>query len=159
MRCETVGSQVLVFVCDAGGNNARLMSLLRDRLQIPEDSWFPIKMVRTINPCDLENRFIYLFHCSTHILKAMRNALYTSKKQFLDENGIRIGKAVVEECFQRDRERELRNKAPLSEVRGTTVILNKWSRGQAAFFMEDFSRDVNPLLRCAWYSHERSALC
>jgi len=62
----------------------------------------------------------------------MRNQLFTSwvfggKKQFLDEDGIKIGKAILEECFERNRQRELRNLAPLSEVRESTVILNKWS--------------------------------
>ena len=90
MRRETVGSRVLSFVCDAGGNNARLMKLLREKIDIPEVGWLPIEVVRTVNPFAPENRYIYLFHCSTHDLKAMRNALYTSlrkdgKKQFLDK--------------------------------------------------------------------------
>jgi hypothetical protein len=62
----------------------------------------------------------------------MRNALYTSwqtngKKQFRDENDIKIGKGIIEECFQKDRQREIGNLAPLSEIRETTVYLNKWS--------------------------------
>ena len=43
-----------------------------------------------------------------------------------------IGKAIVEECFDRDRERELRNYAPLSEVRESTVNLNNWSKMNVA---------------------------
>ena len=63
----------------------------------------------------------------------MRNALFTSwwqggKKQFLDVHGNNIGKAIVEGCFQCDRLHEIRNCAPLSEVRESTVILNKWSK-------------------------------
>ena len=109
MRCEAVGSQVLGFVCDADGNNARLMKLLHGRTTIPEGGRLPIDIVRTVNPWDPANRHIYLFHCTTYELKAMQNMLSTSwcvggKKQFLDENDSKIGKAIIEECFERDRQ-------------------------------------------------------
>ena len=62
----------------------------------------------------------------------MRNALYTrwkkyGKKKFPDENNVQIGMAVTEEIFQKDRQRELANVAPLSEIQESTVVLNKWS--------------------------------
>ncbi|KAL7537399.1 hypothetical protein ACHAXR_010210 [Thalassiosira sp. AJA248-18] len=143
MRCETVGSRVLGFVCDAGGNNARLFTLLRDKMPIPEGGWVPIETVKTENPSD-PNRNIYLFHCSTHDLKNIRNALYTSwrpggKKQFLDDKEIKIGKAVIEDCFERDRQRELRCHAPHSDVRESTVFLNKWSKMDASEAKRPFS--------------------
>ena len=34
MRCEMVGLRVLGFVCDAGGNNARFMKLLCEKINI-----------------------------------------------------------------------------------------------------------------------------
>jgi hypothetical protein len=131
MRCETIGFRVLGFVCDAGGPNTRLMTLLRRKTELPEGGWLPLNVVTTVNPFET-SRKICLFHCSTHDLKAMRNALYTSwqtngKKQFCDENDIKIGKGIIEECFQKDRQREIGNLAPLSEIRETTVYLNKWS--------------------------------
>ncbi|KAL7524394.1 hypothetical protein ACHAWF_004194 [Thalassiosira exigua] len=127
MRCEIVGSRVLGFVCDAGGKGG----------------WLPSEAVRTANPYD-PSRYIYLYHCSTHDLKATRNALFTSwtkkgKKRFLDENDIQIGKAVVDQCFQRDKQRLLRGAAPLSEVKETTVNLNKWSKMDASEAKRPFS--------------------
>ena len=77
INCEIIGSRVLGFVSDAGGSNARLFKLLRGMTDVPKGGWLPIDSVRTRNPYD-PNRFISLFHCSTHDLKAMRNALYTS---------------------------------------------------------------------------------
>ena len=132
LHCELVGARVLGFVCDAGGGNARLMKLLRGNVNVPEGAWLPEAMIRTVNPYD-PTRYIYLFHCSTHDLKAMRNQLYTSwtkegKKKFLCVNGEKIGKALLEATFERDRQRELRNHAPKSEVRESTVILNNWSK-------------------------------
>lgn len=76
MNCETIGSRVLGMVCDAGGNNARLMSLLRKSgAKFPTEAWVEEDAVRTVNPYD-KYRHIYLFHCATHDLKAMRNALF-----------------------------------------------------------------------------------
>ncbi|KAL7546687.1 hypothetical protein ACHAWF_017274 [Thalassiosira exigua] len=74
----------------------------------------------------------------------MRSALFTSwtdkgKKQFLDEHDNRIGKAIIAECFQRDRIREINNQAPLSEVRESTVNLNKWSKMNAFEAKRPFS--------------------
>ena len=75
MQCETVGSRFLGFVCDAGGNNARLMKLLREKINIQGVGWLPLEVVQTVNPLDPANRYIYLFHCSTRDLKAMRTML------------------------------------------------------------------------------------
>ena len=72
MRSETVGFWVLGLVCDAGGPNTRLFKLLRGNTDLPEGGWLPIEMVTTVNPADT-SREIYMFHCSTHYLKATRN--------------------------------------------------------------------------------------
>ena len=72
------------------------------------------------------------------------------KKQFLDENDVKIGKGLVEEIFEKDRHREVGGVAPLSEIRESTVKLNKWSvmnatEGKKAIFMEESDSDV---VRC-----------
>ena len=143
MRCEIAGFGVLGFVCDAGGPSTRLMKLLRDNRHLPEGGWLPLETVVAVNPYDPSRR-ICLGHCSTHELKSLRNALYTSwtkigKKQFLDENDVKIGKGLVEEMFQRDRQREVEGVAPLSEIRKSTIVLNKWlvmnaAEAKRAFF-------------------------
>ena len=130
MRCATVGFCVMGFVCDAGGPITRLMKLLRNGREVPEGGCLPLETVTAVNPCDTSRR-ICLFHCSTHKLKSLRNALYTrwtmvGKKQFLDENDVKIGKGMVEERFQKYRHRESEGVALLSEICESTVILNKW---------------------------------
>ena len=78
MNCETIGSRVLSLVCDAGGNNVRLISLLREGgLLFPTSAWVGEESVRTVNPYD-SSRYIYLIHRATHDLKALRNALFIS---------------------------------------------------------------------------------
>ena len=125
MRCETVGFCVMGFVCDAGGPSTRLMKQLRDGSEVPEGGWLPLEAVTAVNPSDTSRR-ICLFHCSTHELKSLRNALHASwtmcgKKQFLDENDVKIGKGLVEEMFERDRHREVGGVSPLSEIRESTA--------------------------------------
>ena len=70
LRLETIGARVLGMASDAGGNNARLYKLLLCQLSVSEEGWLPPKDVRTPNPWD-PTRYIYLFHCSTHDLKAV----------------------------------------------------------------------------------------
>ena len=132
MSCEAVGCMVLGFVCDAGGSNARMMKLLRGNKPLPEGSWLEPVMVRTKNPYD-PNRYIYLFHCSTHDMKAMRNAFYASwtkggARQFRDIDDTKIGKGIIDKCYQRENERESRHFKPISDVRWSTVNLNRWSK-------------------------------
>ena len=98
MRCEIVGARVFGMTCDAGGNNNCLYKLLRRLENLPEGGWLPINNVRTINSWD-KCRYIYVFHCSTHDFKAMRNALFSSwfktgKKLFMGKDDIPIGKKL-----------------------------------------------------------------
>ena len=77
LRLESIGARVLGVACDAGGSDARLYRLIRVDSNLSEGGWLEAAEVRTPNPWD-PSRFIYLFHCSTHDLKSMRNALWTS---------------------------------------------------------------------------------
>ena len=65
-----------------------------------------------------------------------------TKKQFLDKNDVKIGKAIIEDIFLEDRQREFDNIAAKSEVYDSTVNLNKWSlidskESKRPFFVED----------------------
>ncbi len=128
MNCELVGSKVFGLLCDAGGNNARLMNLLRQSgAGFPNMAWVGEDDVTTANPFDPSRR-IYLFHCATHDVKNMRNAFYTPKKEFLDVNGNRISKRVLEECYLRDLDRVRRNTKPMTKMQKSTIHLDRWSK-------------------------------
>ena len=113
-HCEMIQAQAIGFDADAGGGNARLKKLLQGKANLPECGWWlPEDIICTVNPYD-PSRFTYLLHCSTHNLKAMRGAMFGSwalgdKCQFLDEDGNEIGKGIIEECFEYNRQQELRN--------------------------------------------------
>ena len=123
---------VLGMICDAGGQNARLYKLLRNKQDLGTAGWLDEDDVRVVNP-HAKDRYIYLFHCASHNLKAMRNLLFASwvtkglkegTRKLRDTNDIPIAKQPVINCFQRD---ERRGAAPRSDVKRTTVEMNKWS--------------------------------
>ena len=114
------------------------MSLLRNQQTIPEGGWVPDDIVRTRNPYD-RLRWIYLFTCSTHGLKALRNALFTSKRKLKDANDVAISHHVLLNCCMRDEERNKRNHATKSDVKRSTINLNKWSTMNVAEAKVPFS--------------------
>ena len=114
MRLEMIGVRVLRLVSDAGSINSRLFRLLRTRLDVSsEGAWLPADRIRTPNVYD-PTRFIYLFHCTTHGLKAMRNQLYGSysgnkgSKAFLSLDDFGIHKGILKEAYERDKQRASR---------------------------------------------------
>ena len=132
LQCKTVGMRIIGFVCDAGGNNTKLFRFLHEKNVITEGGWLPISKVQTRNPFQPLDRYINIFHCSTHDLKNIRNSLYKSwqkggARELLDTNGVKIGRGIIEKCFWRDRQREIDNLAPILEVKEVAVILNKLS--------------------------------
>jgi hypothetical protein len=134
MNCETIGCLVMGMVCDAGGNNARLFKLLRmsGTGAFPNEAWVGDDAVRCVNPFDT-SRYIYLMFCATHVLKAMRNQLFSSwvhngTREFLCEAGHHIGKAILVECYERDADRQKNGFAPLTTLSKDTIDLNKWSK-------------------------------
>ena len=137
MNCEMIGSRVLGLVCDAGGNNARLFALLRESgQQFPADAWVDEDAVRTVNPFD-NSRYIYLIHCATHDLKAVRNSTFESwilggAREFLCEDGNRIGKAILDQCYERDARRLLQGTVRQTSLTKDTINLNKWSKMNVA---------------------------
>ena len=132
MRCETVGARVLGLVCDAGGSNARLYKLLAGHQSLPEGGWLHVDYVQVKNPWDIE-RVICLFYCSTHDLKAMRNALLVSwfssgKKMFFSTDDVKISYQVLVDCYGRDEQRVAKSGSPLTRLNEAAIKPDKWSK-------------------------------
>jgi hypothetical protein len=70
---EAIDCRVHGFASDAGGNNAKLYALLRGHLT-EEGLWEDPDLVSFLNPVDPTRR-VWLWHCTTHLLKAFRNQL------------------------------------------------------------------------------------
>ena len=148
LSCEMANLQVHGFCCDAGGNNARLLSLLRDDNKVGDSGWAPDNCIRCKNPVDA-TRYIYLWHCSVHVLKALRNQLYASKgdgsgvRFFLDVNNAHITWQPVMDAYNRD---EARNGIDKCRIPLGAVKLDKWSvmnvRYAKAVFSKNFISDM-----------------
>jgi len=97
--CESIGSKVYGLVLDAGGNNAKFTSRLRDDKKLDDEAtWIDEELCYTPNPVDPTRR-IYTWFCMTHLLKAMRNQLFASQqngsKSFIDKHGTSFGWAFI----------------------------------------------------------------
>ena len=98
--CNIVNIHVAGVCLDAGGNNSRLLSLLRHRKPLGKGGW--IDDANLVTFCDptacheKSEQRIATFHCSTHNQKAHRNAFLLSKadpkssRYFLSKEGIRF---------------------------------------------------------------------
>ena len=95
---ETCGIKIFGIVCDAGGGNEGFFKILTK--YVPrEGPWPDITAVRSKNPVD-PSRYIYIWSCSTHGLKAVRNNLYRSQPHLTRafvKSGVSFGWKQVEE--------------------------------------------------------------
>ena len=103
---KMVGAKVIGFIADAGGNNAGLFSLLRDRKVISKIEGLLDDELRVFrDPTDPGN-LIAVCLCMTHGLKTIRNQLYSSYKNgtnsFMSVEGVRFGWESIERCWKRD---------------------------------------------------------
>ena len=80
-KCESVGSQILGLVMDAGGSNAHFMDLLSNltHTKMGHRSWLDDNECYIQNPWCPQRR-IYFWFCITHLFKAIRNQLWASQQ-------------------------------------------------------------------------------
>jgi hypothetical protein len=104
-NCEVIG-----FKTDGNSLNTTAMKYLSEAggRPSPDSVWLERKYVSFKHPIDPEKR-IFLFLCTTHQLKSMRNQLKTSrnsnikgKRHFMDEFGNPFGWWVLVNQYQRD---------------------------------------------------------
>ena len=90
-NCEYIGSEVYGLVLDAGGKNARFVSMLHDLKKLPSSVWLDDDTCYIDNWINKSQR-VYFWFCSTHIFKATRNQLMSSSqsgnKAFQDKKDV-----------------------------------------------------------------------
>jgi len=98
--CEAIGSKVYGLVMDAGGNNAKFASRLRDEKRFDDTTTWIDEDLCYVKNFDDPSRRIYVWFCMTHLFKAMRNQLLASypgrSKMFVDEFGTNFGWAIID---------------------------------------------------------------
>ncbi len=142
---EMIGVRILGLVSDGGGNNARLFKLLRGGNDPAEGcSWLPEEHMSFPNPADPSRR-IAMFHCTTHGLKNLQNALFASypkkdkaTRDFTVDH-IHFGWESIVSCFERDKQRPV---ADTSLKTNGAVYPNKWSKMDVSLAKAPFKFDT-----------------
>jgi hypothetical protein len=110
---EMAEAKILGLALDGGGNNARLLKLLRNGKELDEgQSWLDEDQVSFANPAD-PTRQVAVFHCTTHNLKGSRNALLNSdslsKKPSRDFRfgSVKFGWQTIRRTYSRDQRKSV----------------------------------------------------
>ena len=129
---------------DGGGNNARLLKLLRNGKNIDEgQSWLDEDQVSFLNPADPSRR-VAVFHCTTHNLKGSRNALLNSdclsKKPSRDFKfgSIKFGWQTIRGTYSRDQKKSV----PDTSLRKGSENPDRWNKMNASFAKDPFKPDT-----------------
>ena len=77
-RMNSVNVHVLLLCMDAGGNNSRLATLLRHEKKLNDCAWLDDNLISFVDPTSDCKYRTAVSHCSTHNLKAFRNAFFNS---------------------------------------------------------------------------------
>jgi hypothetical protein len=126
--CEAIGRKVLGTSCNAGGGNASFFSAFRKWKKIAvKDCWISEESIKAPHPFD-PRRWTFLWHCTTHLMKSVRNALYNSKpdgpRLFHDLNDVPFGWATIQTLWASDHRFHCR-KTLLSD---SAINLSGWSK-------------------------------
>ena len=107
-------------------------------IETSEEPWLPAEMVTTTNPFD-PSRKIAIWHCVTHVLKALRNAFHSSMlnktRNFIDAAGNPFGFQFIVDALHRD---ELRAVAK-TDLSKKSVYIEGWSAMNVAAAKSVFS--------------------
>jgi hypothetical protein len=142
-QLNNVNIIVLLLMFDAGGSNSRLASLLRHSVELPLAlDWLDDSMISFTDPTGCQQTKTAIAHCSTHGLKALRNAFLASSKDektsrhFRSKDGIQFTwEGCVAECFYRDRQ-DLFQHTMLTK---DSVFPNQWNKMRVGEALRVFS--------------------
>ena len=125
---EMIGCKIFMILSDAGGNNSRLFSLLRKGKLLGETSWLTKNIVEFQHPV-YPDRKIAMCFCSTHCLKNLRNALFSSlqsrARAFRDVDGEFFGWCHIIALYTYDAVFSKRNRTGLTIA---SVQPDRWNK-------------------------------
>ena len=127
-------------VSDGGGGNTKFFKLISE-YQPLQGIWINEKCLRTLNPVD-PCRYIYIWSCSTHSLKALRNTLYRSQpnqSRSLKYDDCSFGWKDMESIYLRDLGRVSNNVGPRTNIVKHTIYLDKHTMMNAGYAKQVFS--------------------
>jgi hypothetical protein len=134
--------------CDAGGANARFYRMQRKAKPRTkcEESWLPKDFFTGAHPFR-NGRTIFFYHCMAHILKALRNALYASRKggsrYLLNRDEIHVtGWFAIQEVYIEDSVLNIGQSRSCPGLTEDAVYITAFSSMSMAGAKAPFSEDV-----------------
>ena len=140
---ETCGIKVFGIVSDAGGGNEGFFKILTQNIA-RVGPWSDIGAVRFRNPVD-SSRFVYIWSCSTHGLKAIRNNLFRSQPKLARsfvKSGISFGWKQVEDIYMRDQDRKKKCDLPITKLEKHAIVLDKYTTMNAKYAKQPFQEST-----------------
>ena len=137
---ELIGIKIYGMVSDGGGGNTKFFKLISE-YQPLQGIWINEKCLRTLNPVD-PCRYIYIWSCSTHSLKALRNTLYRSQpnqSRSLKYDDCSFGWKDMESIYLRDLGRMSNNVGPRTNIVKHAIYLDKYTMMNAGYAKQVFS--------------------
>ena len=133
---NNVGIRALMLEMDAGGNNNRLVSLLRHECKLGNKGWLGVNenLVSFKDPtADHDERQMrtYVVPCATHHQKSLRNSFHSisnrrdANRCFQSAEG---HKFAWEDCFVPYCKRDLDNGDSVNKLNLHCIYLNSWNK-------------------------------
>ena len=141
---SAIDVNVLGVTLDAGGSNAGFVKYLLDGIKTNTDGW--LDKVSFINVASPFMGPIFIWYCSTHNMKSMRNQLKTcsgtekAARNVLDVDDIPFGWSNVILQWHRDRQRVENGKYRLTDMTMDTVYPDSWNKMRVGVAKSTFSR-------------------
>ena len=137
---ESIGIKIYGIVSDGGGGNTKIFNMISE-YNPGKSKWMNNKCLRTLNPVD-PSRYIYIWSCSTHSLKALRNNLYRSQPNLsrsLKFNNSSFGWKEMGNIYLRDVNRLDCNIGARTDIVKHAIHLDKYTLMNANYAKQVFS--------------------
>jgi hypothetical protein len=137
---ELINCQVWGWVADGASKNVTAMKIISEMngaTLVPAEGWVAEEYISLIHPIDPTRR-LFLWLCSTHQLKSIRNQLWTSrnsgKRSFVSADGYPFGWDLLKEQLDRDKTRG----SPHTHLTDASLLLDGWAKMSVAFAKAPF---------------------
>jgi hypothetical protein len=126
---------------DSNATNRKLFDQLCNREYHVDTPFLTDEETYFLNPCNGDK--IYVYNCSVHMLKAIRNNVFNSRTEFINptkgkkktgkelkfgESFAGFGWDLIENLFHEDQVREKNGLTPIARLSKDIVYLNSWSK-------------------------------
>lgn len=131
---ESVGIKEYRLVCHSGGGYRKFYDLLKKENEV-DAFWLDKGMTSFVNPYN-NNRSMFMWFCSTHSVKSIRNNLYKLQHQLAQSfliDDISFGWKQIRDCYDRKKFRMDNTLSERTWITEHVVMLDKYATMNAAY--------------------------